>query len=76
MKSFFTLTKRLKFWKVKREHLSLPDNATIVIVGGGPAGAFFAIQAARKARALGKAIDLLIIEKKKGALLLQVNLFP
>lgn len=66
MKSFFTLTKRLKFWKVKREHLSLPDNATIVIVGGGPAGAFFAIQAARKARALGKAIDLLIIEKKRG----------
>lgn len=41
----------------------LPDGATLAIVGGGPAGAFFAILAARKARALGKALDLVIIEK-------------
>ena len=51
--------------KDQRITLPLPDNATIVIIGGGPAGAFFAIQAARKARALGKTTDLLILEKKK-----------
>lgn len=57
--------KGLNFHKDKKKSISLPDNATIVIVGGGPAGAFFAIQAARKARALGKAINLSIIEKKR-----------
>jgi flavin-dependent dehydrogenase len=57
--------KGLNFFKDKTKHLSLPDNATIVTVGGGPAGAFFAIQAARKARALGKKINLIIIEKKR-----------
>jgi alkyl hydroperoxide reductase subunit AhpF len=30
----------------------LQDGATLAVVGGGPAGAFFAILAARKARAL------------------------
>jgi flavin-dependent dehydrogenase len=44
----------------------LPDGATLAVVGGGPAGAFFAILAARKARALGKALDLVIIEKNTG----------
>jgi len=57
-------TKGPKFCKDKRERLSLQGNATIVIIGGGPAGAFFAIQTAKKARMLGKAIDLKIIEKK------------
>lgn len=41
----------------------LQDGATLAVVGGGPAGAFFAILAARKARALGKALDLVIIER-------------
>jgi len=45
----------------------LQDGATLAVVGGGPAGAFFAILAARKARALGKALDLVIIEKNSGA---------
>jgi hypothetical protein len=44
----------------------LQDGATLAVVGGGPAGAFFAILAARKARALGKALDLVIIEKNSG----------
>jgi len=44
----------------------LPDGATIAVVGGGPAGAFFAIRVAREARALGKALDLVIIEKNSG----------
>lgn len=57
-------TKGLTFGKDKMERLSLQDNASIVIAGGGPAGTFFAIQTVRKARALGKAIDLIIIKKK------------
>jgi len=44
----------------------LQDGATLAVVGGGPAGAFFAILAARKARALGKALDLVLIEKNSG----------
>ncbi|MDP6775159.1 MAG: hypothetical protein QGI83_00175, partial [Candidatus Latescibacteria bacterium] len=48
-----------------QQHVSLPDGATIVVVGGGPAGAFFAIQAAKKARVLGRKLDLLIVEKKE-----------
>lgn len=46
-------------------HLSLPDGAKIVVVGGGPAGAFFAIRALKKARELGKTLDLVILEKKR-----------
>lgn len=44
----------------------IQDGATLAVVGGGPAGAFFAILAARKARALGRSIDLVIIEKNSG----------
>ncbi len=44
----------------------LQDGATLAVVGGGPAGAFFAILAARKARALGRVLDLVIIEKNSG----------
>jgi len=45
--------------------IALPDGATIVVVGGGPAGTFFAIHALRQARKLGKTIEVLILEKKK-----------
>lgn len=48
-----------------KQHRALPDTATVVVVGGGPAGTFFAIQAMRKARTLGKKLDLVIVEKKK-----------
>ncbi|MDA8141560.1 MAG: hypothetical protein M0036_23200 [Desulfobacteraceae bacterium] len=51
--------------KPKRARCVLPDNATIAVVGGGPAGAFFAIQAAKEARKLNKKINLVIIEKKR-----------
>lgn len=44
--------------------MPLPDGARIVVVGGGPAGAFFALRAARNARALNKSLDLIVIEKK------------
>ena len=48
-----------------RQHLTLPDGATVVVVGGGPAGAFFAIRILRKASELGKKLDVLILEKKR-----------
>ena len=44
--------------------LTLPDGATVVVVGGGPAGSFFAIRALRKARELGRTLDLTILERK------------
>ena len=47
-----------------RETVSLLDGATVVIVGGGPAASFFAIRALRKARELGRALDLTILERK------------
>ena len=54
-----------QFFRKDTRPIVLPDGASIVVVGGGPAGAFFAIQAAKKARAQGKKLDLLIVEKKK-----------
>lgn len=47
------------------QRLVLPDGATVVVVGGGPAGAFFAIRALRRARQLGKDLDVVILEKRR-----------
>jgi hypothetical protein len=44
--------------------MKLKENDTIVIVGGGPAGSFFAIHYLRLARSRGLKADLVIIEKK------------
>ncbi len=44
--------------------LTLPDPATIVVVGGGPAGSFFAIRMLRTARRLGRSVEVIILEKK------------
>ena len=43
---------------------TLPERATVVVVGGGPAGSFFAIRALRRARELGQSLDLTILERK------------
>ena len=59
-----------------REHVSLPDGATVIVVGGGPAGAFFAIRILRKARELGKKLEVLIIEKKREIHSSQLALLP
>ena len=45
-------------------HLTLPDGSVVVVVGGGPAGSFFAIRALRKARELGRTLNLTILERK------------
>src|SRR5660398_307863 len=45
--------------------VALPDGATIVVIGGGPAVSFFAIRALRKAREHGRRLDLLIFEKEQ-----------
>ncbi|MBN1630420.1 MAG: hypothetical protein JW990_11695, partial [Thermoleophilia bacterium] len=44
--------------------LPLPDDATVVVVGGGPAGSFFAIRLLRAARRAGRAVNVTILEKK------------
>jgi flavin-dependent dehydrogenase len=43
---------------------SLQSGDTVVIVGGGPAGSFFAIHLLREARRLGRYIDVVIVEKR------------
>jgi flavin-dependent dehydrogenase len=48
-----------------RQHEALPDGATVVVVGGGPAGAFFAIRILSRARELGKQLEVLILERKR-----------
>ena len=50
---------------VRASQLALADPATVLVVGGGPAGAFFAISILRRARALGRQIDVVILEKKR-----------
>ncbi len=52
------------FGKRKRPIL-LKDRATVLVVGGGPAGAFFAIRMLRRARRSGRKIEVLILEKKR-----------
>ncbi len=42
----------------------LPDGGTVAVVGGGPAAAFFSIQALRGARERGKDIRLVVFERK------------
>jgi len=43
---------------------ALADPATVAVVGGGPAGSFFAIHLLDRARQLGRSIDVTIFEKK------------
>src|SRR5208337_638497 len=43
---------------------SLRDNDCVAIVGGGPAGSFFAIHLLREAKRLNRHLDVVIIEKR------------
>lgn len=51
--------------KSDRRRIRLADGATVVVVGGGPAGSFFAIRALRRAHSQGRRLDLIILEKKR-----------
>jgi flavin-dependent dehydrogenase len=50
--------------KAKNARMTLPDPATVVVVGGGPAGSFFSIRLLRRARELGRSVRVVILEKK------------
>ncbi len=47
-----------------RGRVPLPDDATVAVIGGGPAGSFFAMRLLNRARAAGKTVRVVIIEKK------------
>ncbi|MDP3002979.1 MAG: hypothetical protein Q8N38_07620 [Bacteroidales bacterium] len=47
------------------ERLGLTDGSKVVIIGGGPAGSFLAINLLRKAKRSGIKIEVIIMEKKK-----------
>src|SRR5271169_3144478 len=44
--------------------LELQDGSCIVIIGGGPAGSFFAIHLLREAKHLNRHLDVVIVEKR------------
>jgi hypothetical protein len=44
--------------------VSLQNNDCVAVVGGGPAGSFFAIHLLREARRLNRPIDVVIVEKR------------
>jgi 2-polyprenyl-6-methoxyphenol hydroxylase-like FAD-dependent oxidoreductase len=47
-----------------QEQIPLPPGATVVVIGGGPAGAFFAIQLLQQAAKLKRPIKLLVFERR------------
>jgi flavin-dependent dehydrogenase len=43
----------------------LIDGSTVAVIGGGPAGAFFAIHLLRQARALGRTLAVTVFERRR-----------
>ena len=46
------------------EQIALPPGATVAVIGGGPAGAFFAIQLLQRAAKLERPIKVLVFERR------------
>jgi len=46
------------------DRIVLPEGATVAVVGGGPAGAFFAIHLLTRARELGKRVRVIVLERR------------
>lgn len=51
--------------KTRVETKILSDRARIAVIGGGPAGSFFALRLLRGARKTGKQVEVLIFERKR-----------
>jgi flavin-dependent dehydrogenase len=51
--------------RTRQGHIELEQGATIAVIGGGPAGAFFAIHLLRKARQLGRDVKVIIFERHR-----------
>jgi hypothetical protein len=50
--------------RASSQPVSLWDNDCVAIVGGGPAGSFFAIHLLREAKRLNRHLDVVIVEKR------------
>lgn len=50
--------------KRSRTKLALSDGATVVVIGGGPAGSFFALRLLQRAREKRKQVNVVILERK------------
>ena len=51
--------------KAEGHPASLRDGDRIVVIGGGPAGSFFAIKFLRECRRLERRIEVVIVEKRR-----------
>jgi len=50
---------------VGQTRIPLEENGTVVVIGGGPAGAFFSIHLLRRARELHRAVKVVVIERRR-----------
>lgn len=49
------------------QRLALENGSTVAVIGGGPAGAFFAIHLLHGAKALGRRVNVIIFERRRPA---------
>lgn len=53
--------------KIQLARIELKGGDTVAVIGGGPAGAFFAIHLLRKAKELGRSLKVVIFERRCSA---------
>src|ERR1035437_6371722 len=51
--------------RIQPGRIELPGGATVGVIGGGPAGAFFAIQVLRKAKELDRNLKVIVFEREQ-----------